>query len=244
MRGSWVLVAGLILSGAACAHRRAVSDAGAPQADSVVVNIVNHSAAPMWLFATAPPVQNYLMGTVEPGATSRFVLHFGWLWGRSVEFIAEPRGVPAESFRSGHLHLRPGDIVDFEMTTGASRAAVRLSAIAGTYVLVSIDGHPVPYAPPREADRPADAPPPPTIAGSTFTVNADSTFQLTMSYRMGPPGAERATEGQFSGTYVRQGDGYNFTWKNAGQTPVALRGDTLVLNNVGMLFAYLRQLGR
>ena len=65
------------------------------------------------------------MGTVDPGTTNQFVLRFGWLWGRYVEFVAQSRGVPAAGFRSGHLTLSPGDIVDFVMTTMSSRATVR-----------------------------------------------------------------------------------------------------------------------
>jgi hypothetical protein len=126
-RGLRVLIAGLLVAGSACAPRRTVvSDTGTPQpADSVTVNITNHSGVPMRIFANAPGETSYLMGTVDPGTTSQFVLRFGWLWGRYVEFVAEPRGVPAGGFRSGHLNLRAGDVVDFEMTTGSSRATVR-----------------------------------------------------------------------------------------------------------------------
>jgi hypothetical protein len=115
--------------------------------------------------------------------------------------------------------------------------------LAGTYVLLNIDGHPVPYAP-IHPEMPADAPPPPTIVGSTFTVNPDSTFRLTMSYRMTVRDVAEVVEREFSGTYVREGAGYKFTWLNAGQTPVTLQGDTLILNNEGMLFAYVRRVER
>jgi hypothetical protein len=125
-RASWVLIAGLFVAGSACAHRRAaVSDMGGPQpADSVTVNVTNHSGVPMVIFARGSG-EDYRMGTVDPGKTSQFVLRFGWLWGRFVEFVAEPRGVPAGGFRSGHFNLNPGDVVDFEMTTGSSRATLR-----------------------------------------------------------------------------------------------------------------------
>ena len=116
-------------------------------------------------------------------------------------------------------------------------------AIAGTYGLASIDGHPLPYAP-MHPGRPADAPPPPTVVAGSFTVNADSTFRTAMTYRMTMNGVPQLLERQFTGTYVRQAAGYNFTWVNAGQTPVTLQGDTLVLNNEGMLFNYVRRPGR
>jgi hypothetical protein len=64
---------------------------------------------------------------------------------------------------------------------------------------------------------------------------------MSMSYRVTRQGAEQVVENQFSGTYVREGAGYRFTWVNAGQTPVTLRGDTLILDNEGMLFTYCRQ---
>lgn len=126
-RGSCVLIAGLLLSGVACAHRRdVVSDTGAPQlADSVTVNITNHSGLPMVIFASAPRQEDYRMGTVDPGTTGQFVLRFGWLWGRSVEFVGRVAGGAGVGAFSGHLNLRPGDVVDFEMTGGFSRATVR-----------------------------------------------------------------------------------------------------------------------
>jgi hypothetical protein len=79
------------------------------------------------------------------------------------------------------------------------------------------------------------------IVGSTFTVNSDSTFRSTMSYRMTVRDVPQVVEREFSGTYAREGAGYKFTWLNAGQTPVTLQGDTLILNNEGMLFAYVRR---
>jgi hypothetical protein len=113
-------------------------------------------------------------------------------------------------------------------------------ALPGIYALVSIDGHKLPHAP-MHPGRPADAPPPPVVVGSIFTIKGDSTFQQTMSYRITQGGAERVVDGQFSGTYLPEGTGYVFTWTNAGRTPVMLRGDTLVLNNAGMVFTYYRQ---
>ena len=113
-------------------------------------------------------------------------------------------------------------------------------ALAGSYALVSIDGHELPYAP-RHPGMPANAPPPPMVVSSLFTISGDSTFQQTMSYRITREGAGQVMERNFRGTYLRKDSSYIFTWVNAGQTPVTLRGDTLVLNNEGMLFTYLRQ---
>jgi len=129
------------------------------------------------------------------------------------------------------------------LTLGCARRLPPVQASAGlpgTYGLVTIDGHPVPFTP-ADPDRPANAPPGPTIVASTFTVGPDSTFRMSMRYRMPMGDTGQVVQREFSGTYVRQGDAYNFTWAGAGQTPVSLRGDTLTLNNMGMLFAYVRQ---
>jgi hypothetical protein len=114
------------------------------------------------------------------------------------------------------------------------------AGLPGTYTLVTINGHALPYAP-VDPDRPANAPPAPTVVGGTFVVGPDSTFRMSMTYRVPSGDTGRVVQGEFHGTYARQGADWNFTWTGAGQTPVTLRGDTLTLNNVGMLFAYVRQ---
>lgn len=111
--------------------------------------------------------------------------------------------------------------------------------IAGTYALLTIDGHATPYAP-NHPGRPPDAPPPPTVVRSLLTVSPDGTFSMTMRYRMVADTASREVDREFSGSYTWQGAEYMFSWTGAGQTAVTLRADTLLLNNVGMLFAYVR----
>ena len=112
---SWVLIAGLLLAGSACAHRRTAGSATPQPADSVTVNIINHVGA-MVIYAQGSG-HHHRMGTVELG-TREFVLRFGWLWGRSVEFVSE-----SGRFRSGHLDLRPGEVITWEITTESSRAS-------------------------------------------------------------------------------------------------------------------------
>lgn len=58
------------------------------------------------------------MGYVDAGGTKRFVLRVEWLFGRGVEFVAG-------GIRSGYLNLTPGDIVDWEINEGPSRATIR-----------------------------------------------------------------------------------------------------------------------
>ncbi len=114
------------------------------------------------------------------------------------------------------------------------------AGIPGTYQLVSVDGHALPYTL-VEPGRPADAPPPPTIVGGTFTVGADTTFQHVMRLKLTRNGEDRVIENPGRGTYARDGERWLFTWQGAGQTPVTLRGDTLVMENEGTRLSYVRQ---
>jgi hypothetical protein len=210
--------------------------------------------------------QEYRVGAVEPGADTQFVLSVPWLYGRSVEFVArgtasEPGTVlerrmgrletvePRPAARSGEFELGPGDVLDFVIEGNLIQSRARLRsgtqapvALPGTYTLVTIDGHSLPFAP-VDRDRPANAPPPPTVVAGTFTVNADSTFRSSMTYRVPSGDTTRVFTGDFTGTYTREGEGYVFTWARAGQTPGTLRGDTLTVNNVGMMLAYVKQRG-
>ena len=114
-RRAWVLIAGLLLA-SACAHRPAAVSVTPQPADSVTVNIVSHVGS-LVIFAQAAE-HSYRMGIVEVGTPRQFVLRFGWLWGRSVEFMS---GESAE-YRSGYLNLNPGDVINWEITTRTSRA--------------------------------------------------------------------------------------------------------------------------
>lgn len=114
------------------------------------------------------------------------------------------------------------------------------SPLAGVYALVLIDGHQLPYAP-AHAGRPANAPPMPEVLSSTFRVRPDGSFIMAMSYRSKVGGVERYFDNPFSGTCAPEGDSYVAQWDEAGRTRLTLKGDTLVLDNEGVLFAYLKR---
>ena len=99
----------------------------------------------------------------------------------------------------------------------------------GTYSLVSIDGNKLPFAPPHEGGTP------PEIRSSTFTLNADGSFALTMTY--GLPSGETFSR-DFSGTYTHDGSAFTFEWKGAGTTSAIMEGNTLTMDNEGVLYAY------
>ncbi len=127
---SWVLVAALVLACPACIHRRsAVPGASESQsADSITLSVTNHLADQVVLFATAGRTYTYRMGYVDPGARKDFALRLPWLFGRGVQFVATPPvggwSYGAEMV-SGYLTLSPGDVIDWGINEGRSRAAIR-----------------------------------------------------------------------------------------------------------------------
>jgi hypothetical protein len=122
-RGSWVLVAGLLLTGSACARR----GGGAPQpADSPVhVEVTNQYGLPMEVYAVGAGTSHRL-GIVDPGMVGRFVVPQTLIGNGLVEFQAHP-SVSTQLVRSGELQLAPGAFVDFVITAQLfnSRATVR-----------------------------------------------------------------------------------------------------------------------
>jgi alpha-amylase len=94
--------------------------------DTVLVNVTNHYAVPMEVYAVESGTP-YRLGTVNPGIDSQFVLLRATLArGGQVEFVAQATGY-GPRVRSDRIQLSPGDIVDFEIATNliGSRATVR-----------------------------------------------------------------------------------------------------------------------
>jgi hypothetical protein len=117
-RGSWSLIAGLLLAGAACAYGtgtasdtwRAEEPAGAVQ-----LNVTNLYNGPMEIYAIGSGT-SYRIGLVNPGLTSTFVVRPVMIVSGSVEFVARAgSGIPPA--RSGRMLLAPGNIVDFKLDT-------------------------------------------------------------------------------------------------------------------------------
>lgn len=105
---------------------------------------------------------------------------------------------------------------------------------AGTYALVAIDGHVIPYVPQHEGTAG------PEVISSTLTMRTDGSFSALMTYRVVQSGSPRTVDRAFSGMYIPEGEDCVMTWDNAGQTPGSLRGDTFTMRNEGMAFTYRR----
>ncbi|HET9424784.1 MAG TPA: hypothetical protein VFO55_05385, partial [Gemmatimonadaceae bacterium] len=79
----------------------------------------------------------------------------------------------------------------------------------------------------------------PEVMASSMMIRPDGSFIMAMGYRNTASG--RFWVMPFSGTCAQDGDGFVARWEGAGQTKVTLAGDTLKVNNAGMIFAYRRQ---
>jgi hypothetical protein len=119
----------VLLAAVACAHRSRAAQSGVgPQpADSVVLNVVNHDVSAVVVFAMGE-TQRYRLGTVDQGSQKRFVVRQPWIFGAAVEFVAEGQDVGGGRFRSGHLTLMPGDVLDWDVQASLvhTRATLRL----------------------------------------------------------------------------------------------------------------------
>jgi len=122
--------------------------------------------------------------------------------------------------------------------TGRAEAAGRLAAVAAEYTLVAIDGHALPYSPKADND-PGVAPT--KVVGGTLTVRANGTFLMSTQYSATEAQGERRFDGQFSGSCAPQDEGFRMFWDGGGETPLTVKGDTVIVNNNGVRFHYLRQ---
>jgi hypothetical protein len=117
----------------------------------------------------------------------------------------------------------------------SANAPPTVEAIVGQYTLVAIDGHALPVVPGRAANKSAW----PVVSG-TLALQPNGTFRLETVYdRSASEGGRSAL--QFSGTCYAAGTEVRMVWDAGGLTNLTQRGDTLVLNNDGTMYSYLRR---
>jgi hypothetical protein len=119
---------------------------------------------------------------------------------------------------------------------GASpaQAPLTIATIAGQYALLSVDGQALPYAPVGRGGKVEPSARP--VASGSFALKADGTFRLETIYN--PPGQPASTG---SGACYPEGDQLKMAWDGGGLTNMTVRGDTVLLNREGVLYAYLRK---
>jgi hypothetical protein len=116
---------------------------------------------------------------------------------------------------------------------GPSTAST-LEAIAGSYGLVTIDGLAIPTAPTAQGGAQSSWP----VVAGTLQVTSKGTFVMETSYETR---AENTQTFSFAGSCFSVGNGFKMVWDGGGETALSARGDTLVVNKDGALYAYLRQ---
>lgn len=120
----------------------------------------------------------------------------------------------------------------------SSSAAGSLESIAGDYSLVAIDGHALPYpnATSSEATKSSSWP----VLGGTLSLRTNGTFHIETTYSTGPAGTDKNAY-QFTGTCFGNGAAFTMVWDGGGETPLAARGDTIVIKNEGRAYSYVRR---
>lgn len=120
----------------------------------------------------------------------------------------------------------------------ASSVTASLESIAGQYSLATIDGHALPYpkATGSEATKSSSWP----VMGGTLLLRTNGTFHIETTYNTGPASTDKNAY-QFTGTCFGNGPAFKMVWDGGGETPLTVRGDTIVIDNEGRSFSYVRR---
>ena len=108
---------------------------------------------------------------------------------------------------------------------------------ASDYTLVSIDGHRLPYTPTTVSDA---ALPPTEVVSGTLSLQTSGAFSISTRYRETKASDRRSFDSKFSGSCAPDGDAFRMFWDGGGDTQLSISGDTVMVNNYGMLFRYLK----
>jgi hypothetical protein len=107
-RGRKVLIAGLFLTGWACAPAGGGVE---PDNRRVTVEVRNHNALPVDVYALGGG-STLRLGTVHPGMDGTFFVPQNLVRSGSVRLEARP-SASGQPFRSSDLIMAPGSVVDF-----------------------------------------------------------------------------------------------------------------------------------
>lgn len=130
---------------------------------------------------------------------------------------------------SGCTHATPRP-ASSEPPASARADAPGTRDITGTYALVSINDHSLPFVMTNE-------PPGVRVTGGSFTISADGTCGSTIAYVM-PSGQSGSRD--VRATWIRDGSRLTMTWQGAGTTTGTVEGDRFSMKNEGQEFTYRR----
>jgi len=112
----------------------------------------------------------------------------------------------------------------------AAADAAKLPDIAGSYMLVSINGTALPFTVTHEG-------PGIQVTSGTFTIRPDGTCASVTAFVV-PSGQAQSRE--VSATYTRDESKLTMQWQGAGVTNGTIEGDTFTMENEGQVFLYRR----
>ena len=98
----------------------------------------------------------------------------------------------------------------------------------GVYALISVNGNPIPASVSHDGTALQ-------VRSGTFTINADGSCGTKTVFV--PPSGKEVTR-EVSANYIKEGSKLTMRWKGAGMTTCTSEGNTLTMNNEGMMFVY------
>jgi hypothetical protein len=145
--------------------------------------------------------------------------------------------LPLVACASGATGTTARPAVQPEPTVAAQSGA---SSVAGPsahdYVLVSVNGHALPDTLAASEDEPRARR---EVVGGALTFANNGTFAISTTYRDVTSQNQRPFDSKFSGVSSPDGDGFHMYWDGGGDTRFTVRGDTVAMDNEGVLFRYL-----
>ena len=133
---------------------------------------------------------------------------------------------------------RPVASAAITSTTAQTGDANGLAAVASAYTLVAIDGHALPYA---RAYGSTPATSVTEVLSGTLIVDATGTFSVVTKYRASEAKGDQFFDGTFTGVCAPDGDGYRMLFEGGGENVLTAKGETVTVNNAGVLYQYQRQ---
>jgi hypothetical protein len=129
------------------------------------------------------------------------------------------------------ISLHVALLLSLGVVFSACQKAEKTSAtggLTGVYALLSLNGKPMPASVSHEGTALQ-------VRSGTFSIKPDGTCSTRTVFV--PPSGTEATR-EVNATYTKDGAKLTMQWQGAGVTTATVQGNTLTMNNEGMVFVY------
>lgn len=123
------------------------------------------------------------------------------------------------------------------VTTQSGQSNI-FGSVARDFTLVSIDDHALPYALPNASDV---ALPPTEVMAGTLRLEPNGAFSIATTYREAKSPDRRGFDTKATGLCAPDEDGYHMYWDGGGDSQLVISGDTVRVNNSGVIFRYIKR---